>query len=49
VDPSGNFVYAASALDQRITVLSIDQVTGEMTPVPGSPFVELSNPNSLAV
>ncbi len=39
VDPSGKFVLFADSEETKITVFAIDQNTGALTDVPGSPFL----------
>ncbi len=39
VDPSGKFVLFADSDQTKITVFAIDQTTGALTNVPGSPFL----------
>jgi 6-phosphogluconolactonase len=39
VDPSGKFVLFADSEETKITVFAIDQTTGALTNVPGSPFL----------
>ena len=39
IDPSGKFVLFADSEETKITVFAIDQNTGALTNVPGSPFL----------
>ena len=38
IDPSGKFVYEALTFTDQIAAWSVNQTTGVLTPVPGSPF-----------
>ena len=44
VDPSGKFLLLADSEETKITVFSIDQSTGALTNVPGSPFLTADKP-----
>lgn len=43
VDPTGKFVYVANWTDNTISIYSIDQISGVLTPV-GSPIAAGTNP-----
>ena len=47
VAPSGDYVYVAS--DSAISVFQLNQQTGQMTPVPGSPFPSVTQLTSFAM
>jgi len=54
VDPSGKFVYTANfdVLPTNVSSVSgftLDSTSGDMTPVPGSPFLAGRNPNDIAI
>jgi 6-phosphogluconolactonase len=38
ISPSSNFVYVANEDEALITAFSLDSATGNLTPIPGSPF-----------
>jgi 6-phosphogluconolactonase len=46
-DASGKFVFMALSLTGQIAAWSVDQTTGALTPVPGSPFTSGSLPTFL--
>jgi 6-phosphogluconolactonase len=49
VDPGGKFVYAQSANSAQIFGFSLDDSTGKLTPIPGSPFATGAITSKLAV
>jgi 6-phosphogluconolactonase (cycloisomerase 2 family) len=50
VNPTGQFVYTANAENSNnVSAFSIDQTTGSLTPVPGSPFAAGNLPRSIAI
>jgi 6-phosphogluconolactonase (cycloisomerase 2 family) len=49
VDPHGKFAYVANSGDNNVSAFSIDNASGTLTPVTGSPFSGGSNPISVAV
>ena len=48
VDLLGKFVFVALTTTNQVAAYSIDQSTGGLTPVPGSPFAAGSNPIGMA-
>jgi len=49
VDPSGNFLLVADSGSKDISVFSINQENGVLTPVAGSPFMTSNGPVSVVV
>ncbi|HEY2677074.1 MAG TPA: beta-propeller fold lactonase family protein [Steroidobacteraceae bacterium] len=49
VDPSGAFVYAANYNSNDISAYMVDEATGALIPVPGSPFAAGTQPHSIAI
>lgn len=49
VDPSGQFVYAANYNSNDISAYMVDDATGALMPVPGSPFAAGTQPHSIAI
>jgi DNA-binding beta-propeller fold protein YncE len=49
VDPSGMFAYTANAGSNTISAFTIDNATGKLTPIKGSPFSPEAVPFSLAI
>jgi DNA-binding beta-propeller fold protein YncE len=49
VDPTGQFVYVASDIDNTISAYKIVANTGALLPVSGSPFIAGSFPQSVTV
>lgn len=49
VDPAGKFVYAAVQNTNQVVGYSVDQITGVLTPVPGSPFATGAIPSFVVV
>jgi 6-phosphogluconolactonase len=39
IDPLGRFVYVANSMSNNISAYTINQTTGGLAPVAGSPFV----------
>jgi 6-phosphogluconolactonase len=48
-DPFGNFVYANLNATNQVAAFSVDQTTGALSPVPGSPFAAGLLPTTLVV
>ncbi len=48
MDPSGEFVFVANSGSNNVTVFSLNLDTGNLTPVPGSPFAAGSQPLDVA-
>lgn len=48
VDQSGKFVFVALSATNRVAVFSIDQTSGALTAVPGSPFATGNDPVGMA-
>lgn len=49
VDPGGRFVYAVDRLIAAVYGWEVDLPTGQLMPIPGSPFSTGENPNAVAV
>lgn len=49
VDPSGAFAYVANSGDNTLSGFAIDQGTGALVPLAGSPFPAGESPESLAI
>jgi 6-phosphogluconolactonase (cycloisomerase 2 family) len=49
VDPSGQFLYAANAANNTVSAYAINETTGVLTTVPGSPLAAGSEPAGLTV
>ena len=49
MNPSGRFVYAADFISQTVTAFSINQTSGALTPITGSPFPVGGNPDQVTV
>ncbi len=49
VDPTGKFAYAANYASDTVSAYTIDQITGALTPVAGSPFAVVGGPSAVAI
>jgi hypothetical protein len=49
VDPSGKFAYVGDINDSSVWAYTIDNTTGALSPVTGSPFLAGSFPSSVAI
>jgi len=49
VDPKGRFLFTANVNSNSVSAFAINQNTGTLTPVSGSPFPAGPNPQSLAI
>jgi 6-phosphogluconolactonase len=49
IDPTGSFLFAANVNSNSVSAFTIDQNTGLLTPVAGSPFPTGLNPQSVAI
>jgi 6-phosphogluconolactonase len=49
IDPSGAFAYVPNAGASTVSAFRIDPSSGNLTPVPGSPFPAGTGPVSVAV
>ena len=49
VDPTGKYVYVANLNSSTVSAYLVNETTGALTPVAGSPFASISNPRALAI
>jgi 6-phosphogluconolactonase len=49
IDPKGSFLFAANVNSNSVSAFTINQNTGILTPVAGSPFPSGPNPQSVAI
>ena len=49
VDPTGRFIYSANQGSNDVSAFAINQSTGALVPVVGSPFLAGQNPHMLIV
>lgn len=49
IDPTGTFAFVANAGSSNVSVYVIDQVTGRLTQVAGSPFAAGTQPQRVTV
>ena len=49
IDPKGRFLFTANVNSNRVSAFTINQSTGMITPVSGSPFPAGPNPQSVAI
>lgn len=49
IDPLGRFAYVANDFSNNVSAYTINQMTGALTPVAGSPFAAGTNPRSVVI
>ena len=49
VDPSGKYVYAANVNSASVSAFAVNETSGTLTPLAGSPVATVSSPQALAI